>query len=55
MVSGICLTEDDRARVEAIEIPGEYEGSTTYGVVLRQDKYRSPALAGLLPLLGVED
>ena len=29
LVSGICLTQDDRGKVEAIEVPKEYGGTTT--------------------------
>lgn len=53
VVSGICLTEEDATRLVAIQIPTEFGGSTTYGVVMREDKYISRPLAALLPLLGV--
>ena len=53
VVSGICLTEEDSARLVAIPVPQELGGATTYGVVMRQEKYVSRALAALLPLLGV--
>ncbi len=49
--SGICLTEEDRDRLTAIEIPKEYGGTTTYGVIMRRDKYVSPALREFLSLL----
>jgi DNA-binding transcriptional LysR family regulator len=52
VVSGLCLTAEDQARVAVIDIPAEYAGDTTYGVVLRRDKYRTAPLAGLLRLFG---
>lgn len=42
VVSGICLTEADRSRLEAIEIPDEFAASTSYGVIMRRDKYIGP-------------
>lgn len=53
VASGVCLTDEDSARLVAIQIPPELGGATTYGVVMREDKYISRALAALLPLLGV--
>ena len=53
VVSGVCLTEEDSTRLVAIPIPKELSGATTYGVVMREDKYVSRALGPLLPLLGV--
>ena len=52
-VSGICLTEEDGGRLQAIEIPEEFRGETTYGVVVRRDKYVTAALRGLLDIIGV--
>ena len=40
----------DEAIFHIIEIPEEFEGETTYGVILRKDKYISSALQGLLAL-----
>jgi len=53
VVSGICLKEEDYGNLQAIEIPKEFRGETTYGIVMRKDKYITTALRGLLPLLGV--
>ena len=53
VLSGICLTEGDRGKLEAIEIPKEFGGTTTYGVVLRRDKYISVSLSRFLSLLGI--
>jgi DNA-binding transcriptional LysR family regulator len=50
VVTGIYLTDDDRTRLAAIELPPELDASTTYGLVLRRDKYLSPPLRGLLAL-----
>jgi DNA-binding transcriptional LysR family regulator len=54
VVSGICLTESDKNGLLAIPIPAEYEAATTYGVILRRNKYRSVALRGLLAILKSE-
>ena len=53
VVSGICLREEDYGNLQAIETPKEFRGETTYGIVMRKDKYLTTALRGLLPLLGV--
>lgn len=53
VVSGICLTEKDHRELQAVEIPKEFQGESTYGVVLRKDKYLTAALRGLLPMVGV--
>jgi DNA-binding transcriptional LysR family regulator len=54
VVSGIGLGDADRAMFEMVEIPPEFKGATTYGVVLRKDKHLGIPLRGLLPLLGVK-
>jgi len=46
-----CLTEEDRLRLEIIPVPRELNAETTYGVVLRRDKHRSPLLKHLLDIL----
>ncbi len=53
VVLGMCLTEEDAGRLEAIEIPPEFGGTTVYGVVLRRDKYLSASLRGFTGLLPV--
>ena len=53
VVSGICLIESDAGKLDAIEIPKEYAGTTTYGVVLRRDRYLSSALRHFLDAAGV--
>jgi|SRR5712692_1162216 len=53
VVPGICLAELDRAVFETVPIPAEFDGATTYGVVLRKDKHLSDPLRWFLPLLGV--
>lgn len=52
-VSGMCLTREDESKFHIIEIPDEFEGEFTYGVILREDKHISPSLRGLLTLLEV--
>ncbi len=53
VASGICLTEEDKERLEAIEIPKQYGGTITYGIVLRRDKYFATPLKGFMSLMGV--
>ncbi len=52
-VSGMCLSREDEAIFHIIEVPEDFEGETTYGVVLHKDKYISSALRSLLTLLDV--
>ena len=53
VVSGICLTEEDESQLEIVEVPPEFGGQTTYGVLMRERKHIDTGLKGLLPLLGV--
>ena len=53
VVPGMCLTREDEAIFHIIEVPKEFEGETTYGVLLHKDKYISSALRSLLTLLDV--
>ncbi len=53
VLNGACLTKEDKAVFHMIEIPDEFEHETRYGVLLRRDKYISPALRTLLTLLEV--
>jgi len=48
-----CLTSDDRLRIEVIPVPREIS-ETTYGVVMRRDKHRSPLVKDLLGILGAQ-
>ncbi len=52
VVSGICLTQEDKATLEALEIPAEFRGETMYGVALRRNKRITEPLRDLLNLLG---
>lgn len=45
-----CLTQEDRFRMEIIPVPKGL-GATTYGIVMRRDKHRSPLLKHLLEIL----
>ena len=51
VVSGLCVTEEDHTKLEIVEVPPEYGGQTTYGVLIRERKHIDPALNGLLSLL----
>ncbi len=55
VVSGFCVMPEDRARMEVITVPEEYGGTTTYGLVLRRDKHRSPLLKALVAQLSSFD
>jgi DNA-binding transcriptional LysR family regulator len=52
-VNGMCLSREDEAIFHIIEIPEEFEGETTYGVLLHRDKYISSVLRTLLALFEV--
>ena len=53
VVPGMCLSREDEAIFHIIEVPEELEGNTTYGALLRRDKYISSALRIFLTLLEV--
>jgi DNA-binding transcriptional LysR family regulator len=53
VVSGVCLTEQDHDKMEIVQVPPEYGGQTTYGVLIRERKHVDPALKGLLSLLDI--
>lgn len=55
VVPGMCLSREDEAIFHIIDIPDDLEGETTYGVLLREDKYISAGLRALLALLDVPD
>jgi len=55
VVSGFCVTAEDRARLEVLTIPAEFGGDTTYGVLLRRGKHRTPLLKSLLTVLAAFD
>lgn len=52
-VNGVCLAEGDEETFHLVEIPDDFGGTVTYGVLLHKDKYLSRALRRLLELLGV--
>jgi DNA-binding transcriptional LysR family regulator len=52
VISGLCVSEEDRMRLEIVPIPAELGGDATYGVIMRKDKHRSRLLTDLLRLLG---
>lgn len=51
VVSALCVTEDDRLRLEVVDVPREVGAETIYGVVLRRDKHRSVLLSDLVRLI----
>jgi DNA-binding transcriptional LysR family regulator len=54
VVPELCLDEKDHDAIEAIDIPPEFHGETTYGVILRRDKYRTTLISELLELMGID-
>ena len=44
VVPGMCLSREDEAIFHIIEVPEDFEGETTYGVLLHRDKYITSAL-----------
>jgi hypothetical protein len=55
VVSGICLSPADVGKIEAIEIPKDYGGTTDYSVVLRRDKFIGSAWERFLGALGLRE
>ena len=53
VLTGLCVTEEDKRVLHAIRVPDDIWAGTTYGVIHRQDKHLTPPLRGLLKLLGV--
>lgn len=51
VVPGLCVTAEDRLRLDVVDIPKELRADTTYGVVLRRGKHRSVLLQDLLRLI----
>jgi DNA-binding transcriptional LysR family regulator len=51
VISGVCLTDDDRAQLEVLEVPADISADTTYGLIVRQDKHRSTPLETLIRLV----
>jgi DNA-binding transcriptional LysR family regulator len=51
VVSGFSVTQEDHTRLEAIRIPDEMGGASTYGVVVRRDKHRTKLLKSLIAIL----
>ena len=51
VVSGLCVTQEDRLRLEVVAIPSELDADAYYGTVIRHDKHQSPLLKDLLRLL----
>jgi DNA-binding transcriptional LysR family regulator len=51
VVSGLCVTEEDRSRLEVVAIPSELDADAYYGTAIRHDKHQSPLLKDLLRLL----
>ncbi|HKE87351.1 MAG TPA: LysR family transcriptional regulator [Vicinamibacterales bacterium] len=51
VITGFAITAEDRQRMEVIEIPQEFGGAFTYGVVMRRDKHVSALLKSMLALL----
>jgi DNA-binding transcriptional LysR family regulator len=50
VVPGLCLAETDSLRIDAVEIPQHLGAESTYGIVLRRNKHRSPSLRSLVEI-----
>ena len=53
-VAGYCIRDEDRGRLEVVDVPEEIAGRSVSGVVMRSDKHMSRPLRGLLAELGVK-
>lgn len=51
VISGFSVNSEDRTRLEVIQIPEEMGGVSTYGVVIRRGKDRTPLLKSLIAIL----
>ena len=51
VVSGLCVTQEDRLRLDIVPVPAELNVDSHYGIVMRRDKHESPLLKNLLTLL----
>ena len=51
VISGLSVTPEDSARLDVVPIPDEMGGASTYGVVVRRGKDRSPLLKSLIAIL----
>jgi DNA-binding transcriptional LysR family regulator len=51
LVSGLCVTESDRAQLEAVEVPRKLDADTRYGVVWRRGKHIGPLLKSLVGMM----
>ena len=51
VVTGLCITPEDRRRIEVIDCPKDIGADSTYGVVLRRGKHRGVLLTDLLNLI----
>jgi len=51
VISGFAVTADDSERLDVVQVPAEFGGATTYGIVLRRGKHRSSLLKSLTAAL----
>jgi DNA-binding transcriptional LysR family regulator len=51
VISGLAVTPEDSGRLDVVPIPDEMGGASTYGVVVRRGKDRSPLLKSLIAIL----
>jgi DNA-binding transcriptional LysR family regulator len=51
IIPGFAVTREDRLRFDVLTVPADLGGDTTYGVVVRRGKHRSPLLKSLLAAL----
>jgi DNA-binding transcriptional LysR family regulator len=51
VISSFAITPEDHARMDIVEIPAEYGGALTYGLIMRRDKHVNALLESLLAML----
>ena len=51
VVSGMCVTVEDRQRLEVVAVPSELDVDARYDIVMRSDKHQTPLLKDLLRLI----
>ncbi len=51
VISGVCVTPNDAETLDMVEVPGRFGGTSTYGYVLRREKYLSQPTRAFLSIL----
>ena len=51
VISGLCVADEDHARLDVVPVPPDLGAETVYGIVMRRDKRRTPVLKHLISLI----